>query len=1142
MFKMNKELLNKKDKFLEILNDNRFNTLNNGNLIFSLWFLTNSKSSYLIYGRVLPSTNPKTSYKWKKRNIGQLLKSNKNWEINNISIVQSFEKIKNIISNLLDGLPFKEVNSVAGIESIKMFDGWIFNSTDEKEEHFVISEPIFTEANPVSKIYKLQPLTSPHNAISAWSLSLFRLNKLEIFTKVPKTELDKVIIGCIEVLNDETGQDWKGSDINRLGNIDLFSFNFMDSNECSSVQTSFEEELNKNYEKLFVEIAPNATAMDIELLINCRLITNIGILHDETQKIILTKKGSKITFNNLPAIGICYITISKLMDNGTYTLLFSCDHTPLRSIAGQIGIVELSGTVSSEWLEEINSKELKDRVSKIKNLKKIRYQPSFVGSPPSHIQNSINKASNIAKVLFPKKSGGKFFTKGWFGEKHGKLELFEWFNEITKRPQPLRLVIIDPYIDNASIELFIRAEVTNHFFNILTNTQIPSIDEEGNEITYCEGVPKRAERIMEMCKENRLFLERNNLKILDLRSGNKKQLFHDRYIIIYDSNDIVLEGYTLSNSIQGATKNHPMLVSPIAQDLLYDVADYAMSLWENNNNSIKNAKLYELYNSQQIKSKHISVESRDDGFYLELSNKLSFKNFIINTYNLGIRFISGFSIKFLKNLNIHKLVLYSNKNIIENFKLGFKAHILQEVINIDSDIYYRTIIKIIEKMSKSEPYFLKMWPLFCVWFANTPDCIFIQKIKNNISTNLSNPISKFIKKHIYSEVEKTNEEINVYTHYFQENNIYKLSHQAKHLITHPIRDYKSRDWSLHFACEILTKYHFQSFIKIFEDFNIQVERKIIKNQEIGLKHITNIGLKFINDTINCIREFNSTYISALISSDFLLFRVLGAYSISPNSINLRNKFDIDKNINLLINLKDDFEKLFFVSEWLYDLKVEENREVTFQKAKNTDLKHYKDKLYKLLVDNWKSDITYKQLKNLTNNLSGPIRGSASSVITSKLLIPLYEKELISSTNVTDLWVDLLINAIQGTYDGTDQFYSNTHKELTETTANLLAGNFFQENNKLDNFLKLLKTARHFFWRPFASSINYDKWANCAGAIAWIAILLKLFLSKCEENKKDMQIVNKYSAELEKLSVEIDKLKCIQLPFVSFSDYFKEIFK
>ncbi|MHC5719205.1 MAG: VPA1262 family N-terminal domain-containing protein, partial [Nostoc sp.] len=171
--------------------------------------------------------------------------------------------------------------------------------------------------------------------------------------------------------------------------------------------------------------------------------------------------------------------------------------------------------------------------------------------------------------LFPEPSGGGFFPKGWCGDEPGsRLRFFEWLQSLTKNTTASKILIIDPYFGRSGItELIARAEATDTEYVVLTNTQVKSDDDlpelESGKDKLEE--PLRATELKQVCKQLELLL--NNLKfwLFDLRSkeGGKTQLFHDRYILVFDESGYIITGYHLSNSLQGATRKHPLLITPI---------------------------------------------------------------------------------------------------------------------------------------------------------------------------------------------------------------------------------------------------------------------------------------------------------------------------------------------------------------------------------------------------------------------------------------------------------------------------------------------------------------------------------------------------------------------------------------------------
>ena len=56
--------------------------------------------------------------------------------------------------------------------------------------------------------------------------------------------------------------------------------------------------------------------------------------------------------------------------------------------------------------------------------------------------------------------------------------------------------------------------------------------------------------------------------------ANRAQLIHDRYLMLWNQAGEVVRAFSLTNSLQGATRQHPMLATPIPADVLPEVVSY----------------------------------------------------------------------------------------------------------------------------------------------------------------------------------------------------------------------------------------------------------------------------------------------------------------------------------------------------------------------------------------------------------------------------------------------------------------------------------------------------------------------------------------------------------------------------------------
>lgn len=138
--------------------------------------------------------------------------------------------------------------------------------------------------------------------------------------------------------------------------------------------------------------------------------------------------------------------------------------------------------------------------------------------------------------------------------------------------------------------------------------------------------PNRAKRIKTHIKRYPSLFESLKLNMYDFRSkaGGDKKKIHDRYIITYNK-DTINKGFHLSNSIQGATKHHPLLITPIPLDVLEKVNNYISNQIDltKSSNEVDIVNLYNYKEKDEIKRPDKSDKILDKKLYQEICEQLS---------------------------------------------------------------------------------------------------------------------------------------------------------------------------------------------------------------------------------------------------------------------------------------------------------------------------------------------------------------------------------------------------------------------------------------------------------------------------------------------------------------------------------------
>lgn len=171
------------------------------------------------------------------------------------------------------------------------------------------------------------------------------------------------------------------------------------------------------------------------------------------------------------------------------------------------------------------------------------------------------------KQLRPKKSDGQFFLTLNDSGGMSRLLLTNWLRAIFERHHDAQIAWIDPYMEDVGIELLNRLGTATANYLIIT-TEKESSDDSKREA----GQPNRVDKLLAKCTDwGNGHFGNVRLKVLALPESK----LHDRMILIRSANGRPLAGYHLSNSVQRASENLPLLATPIPLDVIPQVFEYA---------------------------------------------------------------------------------------------------------------------------------------------------------------------------------------------------------------------------------------------------------------------------------------------------------------------------------------------------------------------------------------------------------------------------------------------------------------------------------------------------------------------------------------------------------------------------------------
>ncbi len=416
----------------------------------------------------------------------------------------------------------------------------------------------------------LRPVSSPVSNAVAYSASTRLLVKralVEVLAPGAIAEIERSVwIWIAKSLDAETSLDFTRSDAGRMGDFEVLDFPAADVYGRSAIGWSCvtvnESSAKRSSHSIEVRIRKTPkTIFDEELdalYIACQLGTDNDIASDEIRRTVFD--GDTIIERFESPTEICKVGVRIWAARGDSELLLYEDHKPVvRVIQSNFGVVSATGQVKGGWSKHLKTGS-KD-VSEVEQFRRVFFESAVLGGyEKDPWVPSARAQRELMTRLLPDTSGAKFFPIGW------EADLADWLKKLTEGPNVGSFLLIDPYFDgNALIHTFARAGAADCEYKVLTEfNHRPDKGKQGRK------------RLVATCERLRATLP-GHFSFLEISpaGSSTKQLIHDRVIILKDHGGMVLNAFSLTNSLQGATRRQPMLVTPVPADVLPDVIGHA---------------------------------------------------------------------------------------------------------------------------------------------------------------------------------------------------------------------------------------------------------------------------------------------------------------------------------------------------------------------------------------------------------------------------------------------------------------------------------------------------------------------------------------------------------------------------------------
>lgn len=534
--------------------------------VSQIWILEiereNSRELRFLYGRSLSSTYLSDCWHGTVSKKTPLY-DNCSVKTHSLTIYTSAKKLKAFLVQFINGASLQSSSQFAEL-------------TISEELANIVGESTFGE-NPITRpvmhlptrdYYQFQTKQlSPNSHCSVDSGSVSANNKPEIFS-VPEDCDMMVAKAACRTLDADTGMEFSEIDSWRLNDFEFICAPGLNTNERCKYDITLKGEQSSL--KLFEPLTRESS--DLLVIIKAYSDGSVQSAHVTN----ISKDSSYPVYHSFEIqafqnqAGTAYTMEIYALDSNESDsfLLLQTGNYFVREADFDLQLMDgIRSNESFSWLDKKVPKKEKGRLEQGKQIvraaRSSRSKMGYYIADPWIATNRLIRKR--VKQLCPDNSEGRFFpTLNDSGV--SRLELGNWLKDIFKKHHNAKVAWVDPYMEDVGIDLLNRLGTDSANYLIIT-TEKTSNNDNTNE----SGQPTRVDNLLARCSGwNNGYFGSVSLKVLAVPESK----LHDRMILIRSASGQPLAGYHLSNSIQRASENHPLLVTPIPLDVLSHVFEY----------------------------------------------------------------------------------------------------------------------------------------------------------------------------------------------------------------------------------------------------------------------------------------------------------------------------------------------------------------------------------------------------------------------------------------------------------------------------------------------------------------------------------------------------------------------------------------
>jgi hypothetical protein len=512
--------------------------------------------------------------------------------------------------------------------------------------------------------------------------------------------------------------------------------------------------------------------------------------------------------------------------------------------------------------------------------------------------------------------------------------------------------------------------------------------------------------------------------------------FHDRFILIADKNADSVKGFHLSNSIQKANENYPLLITPIPNDVLIKVNNYAIDML----NKQELAPFFDskLNSHHQIKKRYELLpfvnESLAGTVLAKWTGKVELNGLsaeILKSQLTQLGFLQGESLK-------HEA--FADHSMIFNF--------LSQLNDADFNTYWNITGDILANTSN---YIKKVYDLP---YIN----LLCKKLVNYLKTEASKEFLATCNDGQGFSVCQT----------FNKSITDLLLYEDPYTF-HRFIKYHTLSWGESYAINLLWYNAPSSLLDFIEIINKDIDSNNYQSEKIKIYSLLAQSISEI--ALNVDFGLTKEQILLLIKRDNSFLKWLG-YCALKNAIISDNSL-----LSLIIEMQDSDKTMLLA--WLI------NRTETKDDNQNP--------LFKTLVNEYLTIFPTQLTKNDTELCINSLRGRMQYLsycepwLSQFILLPLIENNRVSYDDLANLW----FKELEKLFETNDYFNENQEGKTTNIASYLIANCCVQCQKDIFKLLqKRLNTLSRDIQKPLASTSNRQKWDDYLNIACWIYGLIK----------------------------------------------------